>query len=327
MKLRGVEWGHVFNSSGGRGFAKEGYWFHTLSRPLGLRYEGSTFVAKTTTLMPRKGNMPLDDDYRPRSLAPSCVVVKPLKGVVLNAVGLSGPGAKKLIALWQKKAKETWTDKKKSLTPFVVSFMSVEKVAEDRITEAGSFVELLKPLVQAVGTDFLALQVNLSCPNVGLDTSHLLGEAASILDRTRWLGIATMVKLNALVPPLMASKMSAHDGCDAIVCSNTIPWGQHSRIDWEKLFGTAESPLAQLGGGGLSGKPLLPIVEEWIRSARASGLIKPIVGGGGVLSRGDADRLIDAGASAIELGSVSILRPWRVAGIIRHVNARLGRPQ
>jgi dihydroorotate dehydrogenase len=133
-----------------------------------------------------------------------------------------------------------------------------------------------------------------------------------------------MVKLNALVSPHLAAKLASHDVCDAIVCSNTIPWGQlPNQIDWERLFGTDTSPLASLGGGGLSGKPLLPIVEDWIRAARASGLRKPIVGGGGVLSSGDADRLIDAGASAIELGSVSILRPWRVAGIIRHVNARM----
>jgi len=322
MKLRGVEWGHVFNASGARGFAKEGYWFHALGRPLGLRYEGATFVTKTTTLMRRQGNMSLDDDHRPRSLAPSCVVVKPLSGVVLNAVGLSGPGAKTLIALWRRKYKSFGTSH--ASARFVVSFMSVEKTAEDRITEAGSFVESLKPLVQAVGTDFIALQVNLSCPNVGLDTSHLLDEATSVLDRARWLGIPTMVKLNALVPPHLAAKLAAHEVCDAIVCSNTIPWGQlPDRIDWGGLFGSEESPLSELGGGGLSGKPLLPIVEDWIRAARASGLHKPIVGGGGILSSGDADRLIDAGASAIELGSVSILRPWRVAGIIRHVNKRM----
>ena len=309
----------MFNASGARGFAKEGYWFHTLASPMGLRYGGSTFVAKTTTLMPRKGNMPLDDEFRPMSLVPSCVVVKPLSGVVLNAVGLSGPGAKTLIAMWRRKSKSN------TLGQLVVSFMSVEKSAEDRITEAGAFIEMMKPLVQAVGTDFIALQVNLSCPNVGLDTSHLLSEAASVLDRTRWLGIPTMVKLNALVPPMLATKLASHDACDAIVCSNTIPWGQHKGIDWVGLFGAEDSPLAAIGGGGLSGKPLLPIVAEWIQGARASGMAKPIVGGGGVLSRKDADVLIDAGASAIELGSVSILRPWRVAGIIRHVNERMSK--
>ena len=50
----------------------------------------------------------------------------------------------------------------------------------------------------------------------------------------------------------------------------------------------------------------------------------PIVGGGGILSVRDAFDMLDAGANAIELGSVSILRPWRVAGIIRAVNRRLG---
>ena len=119
--------------------------------------------------------------------------------------------------------------------------------------------------------------------------------------------------------------MAAHPGCDAIIMSNTIPWGQlPDRIDWKGLFGTDVSPVAKYGGGGLSGKPLLPIVTDWIRGARVKGVVKPIVAGGGILSKADADRMLDAGADAVELGSVAFLRPWRVQGIINHVNARLG---
>jgi dihydroorotate dehydrogenase (NAD+) catalytic subunit len=316
MKLRGVEWGHVMNASGARGFASEGYWFHEFLGPMGLRYDGSTFVTKTTTLMKRSGNMWLDDDHQPLALLPDCIVVRPMTGVVLNAVGLSGPGAKAIL---------TRLRERRDLKRMVVSFMSVEADAKSRVTEALSFVQMFRSFVELKGTDNVALQVNFSCPNVGLDPSHLVGEVAEVLDATVGLGVATMIKLNALVPADVACKLAEHDGCDAVVCSNTIPWGQLAdRIDWKGLFGSNESPLKRYGGGGLSGKPLLPIVEDWIRAAVRHGMKKPIVGGGGVLSWQDADRLLYAGASAIELGSISVLRPWRVASVIAHVNKRLG---
>jgi dihydroorotate dehydrogenase len=316
MQLRGLDWGHVFNASGARGFTGEGYWFHDLLGPFGLRYDGCTFVAKTTTLMRRPGNMWLDANHQPTFLLPDCIVVKPWAGVALNAVGLSGPGAREILSRLRERH---------DIRRVVVSFMSVEKETKDRISEAASFVQLMQPFIDAKGSDNVALQVNFSCPNVGLDTTHLVDEVGAVLDRANFLlGVGTMIKLNALVPPEVACKLAMHDGCDAVVCSNTIPWGQlPSAIDWEGLFGTDTSPLQRYGGGGLSGKPLLPIVEAWIRRAVAAGMTKPIVGGGGVLRPADADRLLDAGASAIELGSVSMLRPWRVASIIEHVNRRL----
>jgi dihydroorotate dehydrogenase len=320
MLLRGVEFGHVFNASGARGFHGEGYWFHKLWKPLGLNYDGATFVAKTTTLEPRKGNMLLDVDSRPFDLFPDCIVVKPLDAVVLNAVGLSGPGMFPLVDRWKKRQEPG---------QLILSVMSIAATPEERLQESKTMFELLRYVVDAHGTDRVGLQINLSCPNVGLDTSHLFDEAARVLDYSRELGIGTMVKLSAIIPLGVAKLLASHDGCDALVMSNTIPWGQCAdRINWRGLFGPRGdkpfvSPLAKYGGGGLSGAPLLPIVARWIRGARLVGITKPIVGGGGVLAKEDADILIDSGASAIELGSVSILRPWRVRGIIHHVNARL----
>jgi dihydroorotate dehydrogenase len=149
---------------------------------------------------------------------------------------------------------------------------------------------------------------------------------SSVLDLFRPVQVAVMAKVAVTVPPeAVRDALQDHPGCDAVVCSNAVPWGRlPDSIDWRGLFGDGGSPLAHLGGGGLSGKPVLPLVRDWIRKARSVGLTKPIVGCGGVLARQDADQLIDAGADGIELGSVSILRPWRVRGIVRHVNSRLG---
>ena len=316
MRLRNVEFGHVFNASGARGFFGEGYAFHELFKQLGLDYAGSTFVTKTTTLAPRAGNMPLDASYRPRAFVPNCIVVKPFAGVVLNAVGLSGPGVDKLRQHWFERAST-------NPTPFVISIMSVAATATARIGEIRELLALLWSVFDRAPL-LVGLQVNLSCPNAGLDTSHLTAEATAILDETVRLGVPTMLKVNALISCGDAWAITKHPGCDALVMSNTIPWGQLSdQIDWAGIFGSKTSPLVGYGGGGLSGKPLLPIVTQWIRRARTLGLTKPIIGGGGILSQDDAAAMLDAGADAIELGAVSILRPWRVRGIIQYVNARM----
>ena len=108
MRLREINFGPVLDGSGVEGFFGEGYWFHKFLRPLGLNFNGCAFVAKTATLKPRKGNMPLKDDgITPKELKPKCVKVKLFKGVALNAVGLSGPGAIALFedGRWQKRTR------------------------------------------------------------------------------------------------------------------------------------------------------------------------------------------------------------------------------
>lgn len=311
MNLRGTEFGHVFNSSGARGFDGGGYWFHRLFDRHGLNYKGSTFVAKTTTLTEREGNMPLDRNWQPISKRPDCIVVKPWSGVVLNAVGLSGPGSNVL--------RLTWLMKQRTSIPFVISFMPVEKDVNDRKSELEVFLQALPPEVKF--NNSVALQLNFSCPNVKANHHNLIKEVKETVRRTMPYSMPVMVKLNALVSPLAACEIADTKYLDAIVCSNTIPWGQlPDKIDWKKLFGSNKSPLEKYGGGGLSGKPLLPIVCQWLQAVNTLGIMKPLVAGGGILSKKDADLMIQHGADAIELGSVSILRPWRVQGIIQHVN-------
>ncbi len=318
MRLRGIEFGHAWNASGGRNFFPDaGYPFHRWVKPVGLDYAGSTFVAKTTTLDPREGNMPRKKDgITPKEFMPTCIVVKPFKGVALNAVGLSGSGAFALLksGRWQKIRE-----------PFLISFMAVGKTPEERVDEACSFASLLRYHMAVCEAPF-GVEVNFSCPNVGLPWEALAKEIRLSLNHFATLLVPVIPKLNALVPIKLALEIEQHPACDAIVMSNTIPWGKlPKKINWKKLFGSDVSPLADLGGGGLSGAPLLPIVCDWIEAARGAGFKKPIVGCGGILSCEDADAMLDAGAEAIELGSISFLRPWRVAGIIRHVNDRLAK--
>jgi dihydroorotate dehydrogenase (NAD+) catalytic subunit len=290
---------------------------------MGLRWSGSEFVAKTTTLLARAGNMPLTKGYAPAQLKPPCILVKPLAGVALNSVGLSGPGSEVLFAKWR----EAWL--RRDVRRGFISFMSVQDTPAGRLAEAEGFARAFHEFCLQVGTMNVGLQVNFSCPNVNLPTEQLVSEVSDILGAfavSHACGVPVIAKFSAASPVEDVVKACrASDNCDGISVSNTIPWGKlPDRIDWKGLFGSDASPLAHLGGGGLSGKPLLPIVRDWVIEARKLGFTKPIVAGGGVLSKRDADAMLDVGADAVEIGSAAILRPWRVRGIIKHVLMRTG---
>jgi dihydroorotate dehydrogenase (NAD+) catalytic subunit len=246
-----------------------------------------------------------------------------MAGVTLNSVGLSGPGAEVLFARWR----GTWLRRK--VRRGFISFMSVQSTPEGRLAEAEGFARLFHEFCLQVGTMHVGLQVNFSCPNVRLPTDKLVAEVGSILGAFREsnvAGVPVIAKFSAATPvgDVVKACHISRD-CDGISVSNTIPWGKlPERIDWAGLFGSETSPLAHLGGGGLSGKPLLPIVRDWILEARKLGFNKAIIGGGGVLSSSDANVLLDVGADAVEIGSAAILRPWRVASIVNHVLMRTG---
>ncbi len=309
MILRGIQFGNVLGASGVQGFFGEGYWFHPLWRPFGLNFDGMTFVSKTVTLLAKEGNMPLTEQYTPRELVPKCIKVHPLSGIVLNAVGLSNPGLGE--ALNTKK----WQSLKK---PFWISIMPIQSTKEGRLEEIRLFKEEFIKCKEYFSAPF-GLQVNISCPNVGIKPMNDAGEAIAFLDMLTVLKVPIMLKYSiASASRDMVLALNDHPGLDAICVSNSIPFGWQGigKHVWKKNV----SPLASLGGGGLSGKALRPLVCRWISRIRDAGFTKPINGGGGILCTNDVRHYNSAGASSIFLGSVATLRPWRVAKIIKLAN-------
>jgi dihydroorotate dehydrogenase len=307
MILRGTNFGPILDAAGVRGFFGEGYLHHKLLGPFGPKFDGCTFVAKTTTLNARQGNMPLNG-IRPKEWKPKCIKVYFQKGIMLNAVGLSGPGAKFLFETgrWQKRTE-----------PFFLSFMSVENSPEERIAELKEFVKLFAYYLPGFKAK-VGLQINYSCPNAGLDPACLVDEVKPGLQAASVLGIPIVPKFNILASVNAVKKICDDPNCDAICVSNTIPWGKiPDLINWKKIFGTDVSPLFKFGGGGLSGEPLLLLVANWILEARRAFIKKPINAGGGILSPDDLHILQIAGASSVFLGSVATLRPWRFGKIIQ----------
>lgn len=317
MNLRGIDY-FIFVASGALNFFGEGWKFHKLYRQLfrnGFNFDDATFVSKTTTLNERKGNMELDDNLQPLSLFPDCVRVYPVKGVVLNSVGLSGPGAEVLFSrrLWQRRMKH-----------FFISFMAVEATRELRVEESRRFAEIFASELPSFSTR-VGMELNISCPNQSHCPLSLIDDAVDQLQPFSGLDIPKILKVNALTPIEAIVRIAASGLCDAILVSNTIPWGQlPDKIDWREIFGSTVSPLRHLGGGGLSGYPLLTIVGNWILEAKDRGVSVPIIGGGGILRASDVDYLHANGADAVSIGTVAIIRPWRVKGIIERARQLYG---
>ena len=300
MILRGIDFGSVWDASGVRNFFGEGYPFHRAFKSFGLNFDGSTYGSETdpTNLGSGGGDMPLHGTM-PRKLKPDCIVVKHRHGAVLNAVGLSGPGAEALFGggRWQKRKK-----------PFFLSFMAVGATLSKRLDELNGFMRLCDRHLPEFRAK-VGIQLNLSCPNTSHGASDDVGEAKMMLAH---LGIPIVPKFSVTTPVETVARIAEHPACDAVTVSNTVPWPKIAPDERERIFGTQASPLEKYGGGGLSGAPLLPLVMDWLEEAQHAGFPKPIAAGGGILRTVDGQQLFHRGADAVCLGSIAILRPWRV---------------
>lgn len=317
IDLRGILFPKVCCAPGALGFFGEGYWFHDYARYLGLNWKNTGFAAKTMTLEPRPGNMPLGGNFKvtPKQLVPKCIVVKPRSGHVLNAVNLSNPGAYFLLETgkWQQRTE-----------PFFLSFMAVSETKEQRLEEFRMFIRMFErylPYFRAVP----GLQLNFGCPNTEHGHDDLLGEiyaAGRVIDQLR---IPIIVNLPVTAPVELILKISEEPIFDAVWLANTVPWGTPG-IDWKAIFGSEESPLIKRGFkqlGGLSGPTCLKFTLQRLRELRMAGCRLPIYAGNGVQSPHDAENLLRQGTPGcvgIALGSIAIVRPWKMRATIHAAN-------
>jgi dihydroorotate dehydrogenase len=321
MYLRKIQFPVAIAASGAMGNFGEGYWYSNLEKYLGiLNIKGLGFVSKTATLNPRKGNTPFvyDEDYfSPAEIKPKSIKVDLINKNVLNAVGLGNPGLEAFLKTghWQNEE-----------NPFWISIMSIAATAEERKQEMEAMVNLLlkeKPNFKAS----FGLQINLSCPNTGHDTCGLSEEANEMVNIAAKLDVPIMAKFSIAsvsIDALMELEKNEH--LDAICVSNTIPYGwipnmlfQTLALDWKNIFGL-DSPLKKMGGGGLSGDAIKPFVLHFISSLKSAGFKKHINGGGGIMEASDVDIYKKAGADSIFFGSVVMVRPYKVKGIIDRAN-------
>jgi dihydroorotate dehydrogenase (NAD+) catalytic subunit len=166
-----------------------------------------------------------------------------------------------------------------------------------------------------------AIELNISCPNVGHEGETFacdpkLAEAATraargVTDKT------LIVKLSPNVTDIASiARVVEAAGADALAVINTV---RGMAIDVERC-----EPRLGNGSGGLSGPAIRPIavlaVWEVARAVRI-----PIVGQGGIETARDALEFILAGASAVSIGTGNFTDPRVPLAVADGVRAYMAR--
>ena len=241
--------------------------------------------SKGLTLLPREGN-------------PGCRVAETASGM-LNSVGLQNPG---LCAFLDKEL------------PFMQGLGTriIVNVAGHSTDDYRQMVEQLGSPACAVD----ALELNLSCPNVkeGCMTIgataegvyQMLRAVRSLTDKPLW------VKLTPNVTSITETALAAQEGGgDAVVLINTL---MGMAIDIK-----TRRPILQNNTGGLSGPAVKPVALRMISECFRV-LSIPIVGVGGIMNVSDVIEFMLAGASAVEVGTASLLHPAICAKIVEDLH-------
>jgi dihydroorotate dehydrogenase len=316
MKLRGIEFGCVFDASGSRNFFGDGWKCYEkyYKKIPGYTTNGTTLISKTVTYLPTAGNMPIDNNLQPLEFCPDCIRVNYVKCFVLNAVALTNPGLENLLA------RNVWQNMEK---PFVISITATMRTLNDRLWEIKKITELLKEEKPKFKSPFGA-SLNVTCPNTGDDTMKLAREAIPQLEILAELEIPTITKLNLLTPIDVVKKIASSGLCDAIDIPNSYPFDALPKKFRKKLFRGGKSPLEKYGGGGYSGPYQTPLVADRISRFRVADIFLPIIAGSVYCAR-DVRTMKAAGANAIAIGAAKILRFWRLKGIEKEAIKEFGR--
>ena len=231
--------------------------------------------------------------------------VTEVRGGVLNAIGLQGPGAEGLA---------------RSGLPFLHR-LGVPAICNVWGRTVEEYAEVSRRLSAEPGCS--AIELNVSCPNVheggaafGTDPRTLAAVVRAARAATK---LPLFVKLAPNVPDVVPFARAAEgEGADALSISNTLP---AMLIDVER-----RRPFLANVQGGLSGPALHPVAVRLVWQAAAAVKI-PILGMGGIVEPADAIEFLCAGATAVAVGTANFAdpaTPLRVVDGIRGYMARHG---
>lgn len=218
--------------------------------------------------------------------------VAPAGDGMINAVGLAGPG----VLAWR----EHGLQELRGHGATVVG--SIWGRSTEEFADAANAMH---------GADIAALEVNASCPNLEARNAIFANSpeaTAELVRASRASGLPLWVKLTLTAPDLIEVATAALEaGAEALVVGNTLTG---MVLDPE-----TGRPVLGNGGGGVSGRSLLPVATRAIFDIRRALPSAPIVGIGGVWSGRDALALISAGANAVGVGTASLASPrapWKI---------------
>ena len=213
---------------------------------------------------------------------------------MVNAVGLQGPG----VVAWVERDLPALRQARATV---VVSIWG------RTVEEFGAAAALLRGV-----TGLAALEVNLSCPNLE-GGRHLFAHdpaaTGAALEAAAAAGLPLWAKLSPNTDRLIEVAGTARDaGAEAVVVANTV---LGMVLDTER-----GRPVLGNGGGGLSGPAIHAVAVRAVWDMHAAHPDLPIVGVGGVRDATTAVELLQAGASAVEVGTATLVDPRAPAKVL-----------
>lgn len=237
--------------------------------------------SKGLTLLPRDGNQGVRVAETPSGM--------------LNCVGLQNPGVDAFLTT--------------ELDYMVNSGAGVVvNVAGHSNEDYIAMVEKLDPYKEKID----ALELNFSCPNVK-EGCMVIGSSpkaieALVSDLRKRTDLPLWIKLTPNVTSIAETAKGAEaGGADAIVAINTM-LGMAIDIRTRR-------PLLHNNTGGLSGPCVKPVALRMVHDIYDAVKI-PVVGCGGVSTYEDVLEFMIAGASAVELGTITLVHPTRPVEIV-----------
>jgi dihydroorotate dehydrogenase (NAD+) catalytic subunit len=228
---------------------------------------------------------------------------------MLNSVGLPGPGI------------DAWIER--DLPPLEATGARVIASIWGRTTD--EYAAAARPL-KSVAHRLLALEVNLSCPNVEARGNVFAHSEEATRGAMRAVvesvgdAVPTFAKLSPNVTDIVAIAGAALDaGATGLTLVNSV---MGLLVDAQ-----TRAPRLGAGGGGLTGPPIKPVALRAVWDVARAYPGAPIIGTGGVTSGVDAIEMMLAGATAVGVGTATFLDPrasLRIAREMREWCARNG---
>lgn len=179
-------------------------------------------------------------------------------------------------------------------------------------------VELFGDIVRQLDIPGIAaIEANISCPNIEEDGKAFAMRSRSTSAVVKELRAATKlplwVKLTPNTADVAAVALAAQDaGADALVVANTI---LAMSIDTETFKPRLGNIL-----GGYSGPAIKPIaLRMTYQCAKAVSI--PVIGCGGIASTEDAVEFLLAGATAVQVGTATFVKPNTMLEIVDGLDA------
>jgi dihydroorotate dehydrogenase (NAD+) catalytic subunit len=265
----------VMNASGTLGYGSE-------IEPLWSVDNLGAYVSKGLSLRPHHGNPP------PRLWEE--------KSALINSVGLQNIGLERFF-------REVMPLFRKRKTAVIINFFGF---TEEEYVACAERID---------GDDLIvALEINLSCPNIKQGGICLGKEAEGVFRIIRKVKQVTSLPLIAKLTPevtdIVAIARAAYEaGADGITVLNTFP---AAGIDVQK----GKVSLR----GGLSGPFLKPMALRAVADITAS-IPVPVIGTGGIMDEQDAVAFLMAGATAVQVGTATFIDPFAIPKIVRGIGA------